>query len=79
MSEKLWGGRFSQDTDRLVEKFNASIDVDKRLYASDIWGSVAHLKMMAHEGIIPKDEADTLIAGLGRVKERMDKGEIAFS
>lgn len=79
MSEKLWGGRFSQDTDTLVEKFNASIDVDKRLYASDICGSIAHLKMMAHEGIIPKDEADTLIAGLGRVKAGMDKGEIAFS
>lgn len=41
MNEKLWGGRFSQKTDELVEKFNASIDVDKRLYESDIEGSIA--------------------------------------
>jgi argininosuccinate lyase len=79
MSEKLWGGRFSQATDTLVEKFNASIDVDKRLYASDIQGSIAHLKMMANEAIISGDEAEELIKGLGRVKSRMDNHEIAFT
>ncbi len=79
MSEKLWGGRFSQATDRLVEKFNASIDVDKRLYASDISGSIAHLKMMANESIITQDEADKLIEGLGRVKSKMDNNEIPFT
>lgn len=79
MSEKLWGGRFSQATDQLVEKFNASIDVDKRLYASDIKGSIAHLKMMAHEGIIPREEADTLIQGLDRVRDKMDHNEIPFT
>ncbi len=79
MSEKLWGGRFSQATDRLVEKFNASIEVDQRLYASDIQGSIAHLKMMANESIIAKDEADALIKGLGRVKAKMDNNEILFT
>jgi argininosuccinate lyase len=79
MSEKLWGGRFSQATDQLVEKFNASIDVDKRLYASDIKGSIAHLKMMANEGIITKAEADILIQGLDRVKAKMDQNEIPFT
>lgn len=79
MSEKLWGGRFSQATDELVEKFNASIDVDKRLYASDIKGSIAHLKMMANEGIITKAEADSLIQGLDRVKAKMDNNEIPFT
>ena len=64
MSEKLWGGRFSQSTDELVEKFNASIDVDKRLYACDIQGSIAHLKMMAEQAMITKEEADTLVQGL---------------
>ena len=79
MSEKLWGGRFSQATDELVEKFNASIDVDKRLYASDIKGSIAHLKMMANEGIITKAEADILIQGLDCVKSKMDNNEIPFT
>lgn len=79
MNEKLWGGRFSQKTDELVEKFNASIDVDKRLYESDIEGSVAHLKMMAKESIITGEEADILIAGLGKVKEKIENNEIEFS
>ena len=79
MNEKLWGGRFSQSTDELVEKFNASIDVDKRLYNHDIKGSIAHVKMMAKESIITQDEANTLIAGLGKVKEKIENNEIAFS
>ena len=79
MSDKLWGGRFSEPTDALVEKFNASIDVDKRLYASDIEGSMAHLKMMARQQIISQDEADRLTAGLERVKARIENNEMAFS
>lgn len=79
MSEKLWGGRFSQPTDKLVEKFNASIDVDKRLYASDIEGSIAHLKMMASESMITQDEAQTLIQGLGEVKTRIENNEMVFT
>ncbi len=79
MSEKLWGGRFSQSTDDLVEKFNASIDVDKRLYACDIQGSIAHLKMMAEQAMITKEEADTLVQGLETVQAKMDRDEIQFT
>lgn len=79
MSEKLWGGRFSESTDALVEKFNASIDVDKRLYTSDIEGSIAHLKMMAHQAMIPQNEADALIQGLETVRGKMDHDEIEFT
>ena len=78
-NEKLWGGRFSQSTDELVEKFNASIDVDKRLYESDIEGSIAHLKMMAKESIITEDEAQTLVRGLGKVKEQIENNQLKFS
>ena len=78
-SEKLWGGRFSQSTDELMEKFNASIDVDRRLYESDIEGSIAHVKMMAKESIITKSEADTLIKVLGKVKKQIENNEIKFS
>ncbi len=78
-NEKLWGGRFSQSTDELMEKFNASIDVDKRLYEGDIEGSIAHVKMMAKESIITRSEADTLIKGLGKVKKQIENNEIKFS
>jgi argininosuccinate lyase len=79
MSEKLWGGRFSQSTDELVEKFNASIDVDKRLYNSDIDGSIAHVKMMAKESIIPEAEAKTIVEGLETVRKKIENNEIQFS
>ncbi len=79
MNEKLWGGRFSQDTDELVEKFHASIDVDKRLYESDIEGSIAHLKMLARESIITQMDAEILIEGLGKVKEKIENNEVLFS
>ncbi|WP_457551043.1 argininosuccinate lyase [Desulfobacula sp.] len=79
MSEKLWGGRFSLGTDELVEEFNASIDVDKRLYTSDIEGSIAHVKMMANESIILQDEAKTLIFGLEEVRKKIENNEITFS
>ncbi|MDA3788872.1 MAG: argininosuccinate lyase, partial [Desulfobacula sp.] len=79
MNEKLWGGRFSQSTDDLVEKFNASIDVDKRLYDSDIDGSIAHVKMMAKESIIPETDARTIIKGLEKVRKKIENNEIAFS
>ncbi len=62
-----------------MEKINASIDFDKRLYDSDIEGSIAHLKMMAKESIITRDEADILIKGLGIVKEQIENNEIEFS
>ncbi len=78
-SEKLWGGRFTQSTDELVEKFNASIDFDKRLYDSDIEGSIAHVKMMANESIISKIDAEKIVKGLERVKTKIENNEIVFT
>ncbi len=79
MSEKLWGGRFSEKTDKLVEKINASISFDKRLYSKDIEGSIAHVKMLAHESIIKEDEADKIVKGLLKVHTQIEKGEIKYS
>ncbi|MCP3900651.1 MAG: argininosuccinate lyase, partial [Desulfobacteraceae bacterium] len=79
MSEKLWGGRFSEKTDKLVEKINASISFDKRLYSKDIEGSIAHVKMLAHESIIKEDEADKIVKGLLKVHAQIEKGEIKYS
>jgi argininosuccinate lyase len=79
MSDKLWGGRFSESTDRLVEKINASISFDKRLYSKDIEGSIAHVKMLAHESIIKDEEAEIIVKGLLKVHGQIEKGEIEYS
>ncbi len=79
MSEKLWGGRFEKDTDAAVEKFNSIIDVDRRLYARDIDGSIAHLKMLAKTAVITAQEAKNLTDGLQKVKTRIENGEMVFS
>ena len=75
MSDKPWDGRFSEKTDRSVEDFTASINVDRRLYAYDIEGSVAHCRMLAANGIITAEEATDLIEGLGRIKREIAHGD----
>ena len=72
MSEKLWAGRFKENTARSVEAFTSSIDVDRRLYAYDIRGSIAHCKTLAKSGIISSKEARELTAGLKKVKQEID-------
>ncbi|QIB70524.1 argininosuccinate lyase [Aminipila butyrica] len=74
----LWSGRFEKSMDEIVEKFNASIGVDKRLYACDIQGSIAHVTMLAKQGIVAEVEKDQIIAGLQRIKEQIDAGEFQF-
>ena len=69
---KLWGGRFSQTTDKQMEDFSASIDYDQRLYAQDIAGSIAHCQMLAHQNIIAKFEANTLIDGLNQIQTEIE-------
>ena len=64
----LWSGRFTQQTDSLVQKFSESISYDKRLYPFDIQGSQAHAKMLAKQGIISQDDADKIVAGLNDIK-----------
>ncbi|MDH3344268.1 MAG: argininosuccinate lyase [Desulfobacteraceae bacterium] len=78
MSEKLWTGRFTEKTDRLVEDFTSSIDIDKHLYSYDIEGSIAHCRMLAKAAIISEEDATTLIEGLGLIKREIDRGEFQF-
>ncbi len=78
MTEKLWGGRFSERTERIAEVFTASIDVDRRLYAYDIQGSIAHCRTLAKAGVITAREADILIQGLVKIKRAIDHREFAF-
>jgi argininosuccinate lyase len=75
---KAWGGRFSQPTDELVEHFTASILFDRRLYAYDILGSIAHCRMLAKCGIIGGDEAGAIIQGLQEIESEIERGAFAF-
>jgi len=79
MSTKLWGGRFTQPTDKFVEEFTASIDFDQRLYRYDIQGSKAHAEMLGRQGIISTDEATQIIAGLNQILEDIEAGKVEFS
>ncbi len=76
--EKLWGGRFSEKTAPSVDKFCASITYDKRLYAYDIKGSIAHAGMLAHCGIITDDEAGQIKAGLEEIRVDIETGKFEF-
>jgi len=75
---KLWGGRFQKDTDQLVEEFNSSISFDQRLYKQDIQGSIAHVQMLAAQGIIAPAEAEQIVAGLQEIRQEIEKGEFVF-
>lgn len=69
MSSKLWGGRFSDDVDPLMERFNASIHFDKRLWKVDIEGSQAYARALAASGLLTQEEADQIVAGLDQVAD----------
>lgn len=75
---KLWGGRFSKNTNELVDAFNASIEFDKRLYHEDIRGSIAHAKMLAKCGIIPAEDGEKIVAGLQDILQDIEAGNFAF-
>ena len=61
---KLWGGRFTKETNELVNNFNASISFDQKFYKQDIEGSIAHATMLAAQGIISEDEGKQITDGL---------------
>ena len=75
---KLWGGRFSKNTNELVDAFNASIEFDKRLYHEDIRGSIAHATMLAKCGIIPEEDAEKIVAGLKDILKDIEAGNFEF-
>jgi argininosuccinate lyase len=75
---KPWGGRFTRATDRLVERYTASIDFDRRLYKYDIQGSVAHARMLAKCGLLTRSEADKVVAGLHEIEGEIEREECDF-
>ncbi|MBR6756659.1 MAG: argininosuccinate lyase [Peptococcaceae bacterium] len=75
---KLWGGRFSKDTNKLVEDFHSSISFDQKLYHWDIVGSKAHVRMLGDVGVITKEEAAQIIAGLDEILAEIENGQVVF-
>ncbi|MCR5153366.1 MAG: argininosuccinate lyase, partial [Lachnospiraceae bacterium] len=75
---KLWGGRFTKETNQLVHNFNASLSFDSRFYSQDIRGSIAHVAMLAKQNILTADERDTIIAALNQIKTELDNKTLEF-
>ena len=73
---KLWGGRFTKETNQLVHNFNASIGFDQKFYHQDIRGSIAHVTMLAKQGILTDAERDTIIAGLSGIEKDIENGTL---
>jgi argininosuccinate lyase len=76
---RLWGGRFSGVTDELMWAFNASIDVDRRMAAVDIRGSMAYARALARAGVLTGAERDELVGGLERVAAEFEAGTFAYA
>ncbi|MCI5953536.1 MAG: argininosuccinate lyase [Lachnospiraceae bacterium] len=75
---QLWGGRFTKETDRMVYDFNASIGFDKRLISQDIEGSIAHVSMLAKQGILTDSEKNLILKGLKEISEDVKSGTLVI-
>ena len=76
---KLWGGRFTKETNELVNNFNASISFDQKFYKQDIQGSIAHATMLAAHGIISEDEGKQITDGLKGILSDIESGKLEIT
>lgn len=75
---KLWGGRFTKPTDKAAEGFTSSLAFDRRLYKQDIRGSIAHVRMLGKQGIIPAADAALIEQGLREIEAEIEAGQFPF-
>ena len=78
-SNQMWGGRFAAGPSAIMEEINASIGFDKKLYAQDIAGSIAHATMLAAKGIITAEDRDQIVSGLKQIEGEIESGAFEFS
>ena len=76
---QLWGGRFTKETDKLVYNFNAPISFDQKFYAQDIRGSIAHVTMLQKQGILTKEEKESIIEGLKGIQADVENGTLEIT
>ncbi|HRY02979.1 MAG TPA: argininosuccinate lyase [Beijerinckiaceae bacterium] len=79
MSNKMWGGRFESAPDAIMEEINASIGFDQALFRQDITASKAHVAMLAAMGVVTKEDAEAISAGLDQVRGEIESGGFNFS
>ena len=77
-SSQIWGGRFAAGPSAIMQRINASIDFDKRLYAQDIAGSKAHCAMLVKTGILSRADGDAILAGLEQIRQEIAEGRFEF-
>ncbi len=78
MSNKMWGGRFGEGPDAIMEEINVSIDVDRHMYAQDIAASKAHAAMLSARGIITASDAKNIARGLDTILSEIGRGSFQF-
>jgi argininosuccinate lyase len=76
--QKAWAGRFLEDTSPLVDAYTSSIAVDRRIALEDVRGSIAHARMLAHQGIILAAEGEEILAGLMQIRDEINEGRFEF-
>jgi argininosuccinate lyase len=76
---QMWGGRFSAEPDAVMQAINASIRFDKKLYAHDIAGSTAHVRMLARQGIVSETDAESIVQGLDTILSEIERGTFRYS
>ncbi|MGB1556518.1 MAG: lyase family protein, partial [Oceanococcaceae bacterium] len=75
---KLWGGRFAQATDSLLEAYSASEHYDRRLYAHDIRGSQTHARMLGRQGVLSTEDVQAIVAGLDEIRSEIEAGNFPW-
>lgn len=75
---KLWGGRFSKQTEKMVDDFNSSLRFDSRMYKQDILGSMAHAKMLGECGILTDNDSALIVKTLGEILSDIENGSVEF-
>lgn len=73
---KLWGGRFTKETNQLVHNFNESLSFDQKFWRQDIRGSIAHVTMLAKQGILSQEDRDAIITGLEGIRDDIEEGRL---
>ena len=76
---KLWGGRFTKEENQLVHNFNESLSFDQKFYHQDIQGSMAHVKMLAKQGIVSREDEKAILDGLQGILEDIEAGKLEFT
>lgn len=76
---KLWGGRFTKEENQLVHNFNESLSFDQKFYRQDIKGSMAHVTMLAKQGIVTEEDKEAILEGLEGILKDLDEGTLVFT